>query len=188
MAQPYVGEIRLFAGNFAPAGWQFCGGQLLAISENEALFQLIGTTYGGDGQETFALPDLREFPMALTRNLETAKQWLRDHCDSEEQQRMGLLASAGGKRLRAWVDTLGTGGKPSMRVTSSDSEALHSAATGRAPVSSKRAPSSNIATGSPSSNTCATSSASPRRCRAKRRPTIHPSRGDENAMAWNSKM
>jgi len=59
MAQPYVGEIRLFAGNFAPAGWQFCGGQLLAISENEALFQLIGTTYGGDGQETFALPDLR---------------------------------------------------------------------------------------------------------------------------------
>ena len=47
MAQPYVGEIRLFAGNFAPAGWQFCEGQLLPISENETLFQLIGTTYGG---------------------------------------------------------------------------------------------------------------------------------------------
>lgn len=59
MAQPYVGEIRLFAGNFAPAGWQFCSGQLLAISENEVLFQLIGTTYGGDGESTFALPDLR---------------------------------------------------------------------------------------------------------------------------------
>jgi microcystin-dependent protein len=59
MAQPYVGEIRIFAGNFAPAGWMFCEGQLLAISENETLFQLIGTTYGGDGQETFALPDLR---------------------------------------------------------------------------------------------------------------------------------
>lgn len=59
MAQPYVGEIRMFAGNFAPAGWQFCEGQLLPISENETLFQLIGTTYGGDGQETFALPDLR---------------------------------------------------------------------------------------------------------------------------------
>jgi microcystin-dependent protein len=56
---PYVGEIRLFAGNFAPAGWEFCAGQLLAISENETLFQLIGTTYGGDGQSTFALPDLR---------------------------------------------------------------------------------------------------------------------------------
>jgi microcystin-dependent protein len=59
MAQPYIGEIRLFAGNFAPAGWMFCDGQLLPISENEALFQLIGTTYGGDGQSTFALPDLR---------------------------------------------------------------------------------------------------------------------------------
>jgi microcystin-dependent protein len=59
MAQPYVGEIRMFAGNFAPAGWMFCEGQLVPISENETLFQLIGTTYGGDGQSTFALPDLR---------------------------------------------------------------------------------------------------------------------------------
>jgi len=59
MAQPYVGEIRLFAGNFAPAGWMFCEGQLLPISENETLFQLIGTTYGGDGESTFALPDMQ---------------------------------------------------------------------------------------------------------------------------------
>jgi microcystin-dependent protein len=59
MAQPYVGEIRMFAGNFAPAGWMFCEGQLLSISENETLFQLIGTTYGGDGESIFALPDLR---------------------------------------------------------------------------------------------------------------------------------
>ena len=59
MAQPYVGEIRIFGGNFAPAGWMFCEGQLLPISENETLFQLIGTTYGGDGQSTFGLPDLR---------------------------------------------------------------------------------------------------------------------------------
>ena len=59
MAQPYVGEIRMFAGNFAPAGWMFCEGQLLPISEYETLFNLIGTTYGGDGQSTFALPDMR---------------------------------------------------------------------------------------------------------------------------------
>ena len=59
MAQPYVGEIRMFAGNFAIAGWMFCEGQLLPISEYETLFNLIGTTYGGDGQSTFALPDLR---------------------------------------------------------------------------------------------------------------------------------
>lgn len=59
MSQPYVGEIRLFAGNFAPVNWALCQGQLVAISENEVLFNLIGTTYGGDGQNTFALPDLR---------------------------------------------------------------------------------------------------------------------------------
>lgn len=59
MAQPYVGEIRMFAGNFAPAGWAFCDGALLAIAEYETLFQLIGTTYGGDGQSTYGLPDLR---------------------------------------------------------------------------------------------------------------------------------
>lgn len=59
MASPYIGEIRMFAGSFAPAGWAFCDGQLLPISENDALFMLIGTTYGGDGQETFQLPDMR---------------------------------------------------------------------------------------------------------------------------------
>ncbi len=56
---PYIGEIRIMANNYAPAGWMFCNGALLPISENETLFQLIGTTYGGDGQETFALPDLQ---------------------------------------------------------------------------------------------------------------------------------
>ena len=59
MAQPYVGEIRMFGGNFAPAGWAFCDGSVLPISQYEVLFNLIGTTYGGDGQNTFALPDLR---------------------------------------------------------------------------------------------------------------------------------
>lgn len=64
MGQPYVGEIRMFAGNFPPAGWAFCDGALLPISENDTLFTLIGTTYGGDGQSNFALPDLRgRFPM-----------------------------------------------------------------------------------------------------------------------------
>jgi microcystin-dependent protein len=58
MGQPYVGEIRLFGGNFAPAGWMTCDGQLLAISQYDVLFQLIGTTYGGDGVTTFALPNL----------------------------------------------------------------------------------------------------------------------------------
>jgi microcystin-dependent protein len=69
MSQPYVGEIRMFAGNFGPSGWLICDGSLLAISENETLFNLIGTTYGGDGQSTFALPDLRgRVPLHLGSN------------------------------------------------------------------------------------------------------------------------
>jgi microcystin-dependent protein len=59
MGSPYVGEIRLFAGNYAPTDWSFCDGALLSISENPTLFNLIGTTYGGNGTTTFALPDLR---------------------------------------------------------------------------------------------------------------------------------
>jgi microcystin-dependent protein len=58
MSDPFIGEIRMFGGNFAPAGWAMCSGQLMPIAENDALFQLIGTTYGGDGQSTFALPNL----------------------------------------------------------------------------------------------------------------------------------
>src|SRR5918998_4598910 len=75
MAQPYVGEIRMFAGNFAPAGWMFCEGQQLPISENETLFQLIGTTYGGDGQETFNLPDLRgRVPVHMGSTIQLAEK------------------------------------------------------------------------------------------------------------------
>lgn len=59
MPAQFIGEIRMFAGNFAPEDWVFCDGRLLAISENEILFGLIGTTYGGDGQETFGLPNLQ---------------------------------------------------------------------------------------------------------------------------------
>ncbi len=119
MAQPYVGEIRMFAGNFAPAGWMFCEGQLLPISENETLFQLIGTTYGGDGQSTFALPDLRgRIPIhqgngtilaetggaeeiTLTVNQIPAhshartREWLRRHAKCTGDQRLG---SSGDRR------------------------------------------------------------------------------------------
>ena len=59
MSEPFVGEIRMFAGNFAPRGWAFCDGQLMAVSQNDALFSLLGTIYGGDGRTSFGLPDLR---------------------------------------------------------------------------------------------------------------------------------
>src|SRR5947208_678121 len=80
MSSPFIGEIRMFAGNFAPQGWALCQGQLMPISENDALFNLIGTTYGGDGQETFALPNLQSripvhvgpgFALAQTGGVET---------------------------------------------------------------------------------------------------------------------
>ena len=64
MSEPFLGEIRMFAGTFAPRGWALCDGQLMAISQNDALFSLVGTYYGGDGRTTFALPDLRgRFPL-----------------------------------------------------------------------------------------------------------------------------
>ena len=59
MSEPFVGEIRMFAGSFAPRGWAFCDGQLLAVSQSDALFSLLGTIYGGDGRTTFGLPDMR---------------------------------------------------------------------------------------------------------------------------------
>jgi microcystin-dependent protein len=59
MSDPFIGEIRMFGGNFAPAGWAFCSGQAVPIAENDALFNLIGTTYGGDGVQVFNLPDLQ---------------------------------------------------------------------------------------------------------------------------------
>jgi microcystin-dependent protein len=59
MSDPFIGEIQMFAGNFAPRGWSFCNGQLLPIAQNTALFSILGTTYGGDGRTSFGLPDLR---------------------------------------------------------------------------------------------------------------------------------
>lgn len=101
MAQPYVGEIRIFAGNFAPAGWMFCEGQLLPISENETLFQLIGTTYGGDGQSTFALPDLRgRLPLHQGNSFTLAETGGAEEITLTVNQLPGhahaLLASGGG--------------------------------------------------------------------------------------------
>jgi microcystin-dependent protein len=64
MTEPYLGEIRMFAGTYEPVGWMFCSGQILPISEYDTLFTLLGTTYGGDGQQTFALPNLQSrFPI-----------------------------------------------------------------------------------------------------------------------------
>ena len=89
MSEPFVGEIRMFAGNFAPRGWAFCDGQLLAVSQNDALFSLLGTIYGGDGRTTFGLPDLRgRVPISCRHRAgtfakETGRQGRRGEGDSD---------------------------------------------------------------------------------------------------------
>ncbi|GEC88325.1 phage tail protein [Brevibacillus brevis] len=77
MAEPFLGEIRMFGGDYAPQGWALCNGQILSISEYDTLFSLIGTTYGGDGQTTFALPDLRgRIPLHQGKNPSTGTTYV----------------------------------------------------------------------------------------------------------------
>src|SRR5262245_19750459 len=86
MGQPFVGEIRMFAGSFAPAGWAFCNGALMPISENDTLFNLIGTTYGGDGEETFALPNLSSrYPIHYGTNPTTGTAYAIGETGGTEQ-------------------------------------------------------------------------------------------------------
>jgi microcystin-dependent protein len=85
--QPYVGEIITFGGSFAPAGWQICAGQVLPISENDTLFNLIGTTYGGDGQETFNLPDLQgRLPVHMNGNYQIGQVGGSEYVTINQQQ------------------------------------------------------------------------------------------------------
>jgi len=84
MSDPFVAEIRMFAGNFAPTGWALCNGQLLPISQNTALFSLLGTFYGGDGKSTFALPDLQgSFPMHQGQGSGLSDRFLGEQSGSE---------------------------------------------------------------------------------------------------------
>ncbi len=89
MSNPFVAEIRIFAGNFAPKGWALCDGQLMPISQNTALFSLLGTTYGGDGKSTFALPDMQgNAPMQPGQG---AGLSLRDLGETSGEQTVTLL-------------------------------------------------------------------------------------------------
>ncbi len=86
MSEPFVGEIRMFAGNFAPRGWAFCDGQLLAVSQNDALFSLLGTIYGGDGRTTFGLPDMRgRIPLHAGTGPGLSQRRLGDKSGTEEE-------------------------------------------------------------------------------------------------------
>lgn len=133
MAQPYVGEIRMFAGNFEPVGWMFCRGQTLPISENDTLFALLGTTYGGDGQETFALPNLGgrfavhqgsgsvgAYPIGQTGGAEqvtlTVPQ-LPNHTHTPRAAETPTTASASGAYLAGRADLAFTSAAPSTALS-----------------------------------------------------------------------
>ena len=99
MSEAFIGEIRLFGGNFAPVDWAFCDGSVLPISQNDALFALIGTTYGGDGQTTFALPDLRgRLPVHYGPGSRPVE--LRAGSDGRQRDRDAHLAAAPGAHAR----------------------------------------------------------------------------------------
>lgn len=115
---PYIGEIRMFAGNFAPAGWLHCDGTLLPISQYDALFQLLGTTYGGDGETTFALPNLQSriplhqssrFPLGSAAGQEEVSlsvQQIPAHSHTVSAAAgTGTSSSAQGNVLASWAST-----------------------------------------------------------------------------------
>lgn len=84
MSEPFIGEIRMFAGNFAPRGWAFCEGQMLSVEDNQELYSLLGTTYGGDGNSTFGLPDLRgRIPLGDGAGLGLTVRHQGDHFGTE---------------------------------------------------------------------------------------------------------
>lgn len=124
MANPYIGEIKMFAGNFAPQGWAFCDGSILAIAEFDTLFNLIGTTYGGDGQNTFALPDLRgRVPLHRGQGLFLPNVVLAEKSGTETvlltQQQMPqhnhvFLAATGGTRETSPAGNLFAAGGPEL--------------------------------------------------------------------------
>jgi len=107
MSNPFVAEIRIFAGNFAPTGWATCDGQLLPISQNTALFSLLGTTYGGDGKSTFALPNLQgSAPMQQGQGLGLS---LRDLGEIGGEQNVTLLQTEMPAHSHTAVAAAGTG-------------------------------------------------------------------------------
>ncbi|MFF2051230.1 phage tail protein [Leifsonia sp. NPDC058194] len=132
MGQPYVGEIRMFAGTFAPLDWLLCQGQVLPIAENETLYQLIGTTYGGDGQTTFALPNLTaRFPLHYgsssagsypigtsvgTDSVTLLTPQIPSHTHLPAVGSSPTTASAAGAYLSSWADVPYSSAAPSLAL------------------------------------------------------------------------
>jgi microcystin-dependent protein len=120
MSDPYVGEIKMFAGNFAPRSWAFCDGQLLSVSQYDALFSLLGTIYGGDGRTTFGLPDLRgRVPMHQGTGAGLTRRRLGERGGAETVSLAESEIPAHTHTPRC-VDTLGNSGKPTDKTWAAD--------------------------------------------------------------------
>lgn len=139
MADPFVAEIRIFGFNFAPRGWAFCNGQLLPISQNTALFSLLGTTYGGDGKSTFALPDLQgATPMGSGQGPGLSDRFLGEQSGS---QNVTLLQS----EMPAHSHQLGAQNVPLGGVVSANGNTLNRAGGGGTPYGSANLTLANMA-------------------------------------------
>ncbi|HTZ44403.1 MAG TPA: tail fiber protein [Jatrophihabitans sp.] len=118
MTDPFLAEIRMFAGNFAPTGWALCNGQLMAISQNTALFSLLGTTYGGDGRSTFALPDLRgSAPIQQGQGAGLSQRFLGEQGGEQTVTLLNSEMPAHTHRPNA-LDAAGDSGDPTNRIWS----------------------------------------------------------------------
>lgn len=119
MSDPFIGEIRLFGFNFNPRDWNFCAGALLPIAQNSTLFSLLGTTYGGDGRTTFALPDLRgRIPMHKGRHPGSSFDWQMGQMSGSETHTLTINELANHSHIASFT---ATGGKEAEVLVSTDS-------------------------------------------------------------------
>ena len=129
MGQPFIGEIRLFGGNFAPAGWAFCNGATLPINNNEALFALIGTTYGGDGEETFRLPDLQgRFPIHQGTSPVSGTTYMMGEFAGSEQVTLSVQQIPAHSHAATASSNKGNSGTPTNSLWGKPSTAMYAAA------------------------------------------------------------
>lgn len=137
MSEPFIGEIRMFAGNFAPVGWAFCNGQLLSISQNTALFSLLGTTYGGNGTTTFALPDLQgRVPIGMGAGPGLTPRQLGEEGGTERLSAQQLPSHS--HNLNA-VSAQGSSNDPSLKLLARGRDTLYAPASGTPVVMSQAA-------------------------------------------------
>ncbi|MGB0931736.1 MAG: phage tail protein [Chitinophagales bacterium] len=111
MIQPYIGEVRMFGGSFAPRGWALCNGQLLSIDQNQSLYSLLGTLYGGDGRGTFGLPDLRgRTGIHTSQEIQLGSRGGRDIGPAPHQEKAEVLGPTEAGNVTAVTNVGGSGG------------------------------------------------------------------------------